>query len=300
MAALTVLQPPPVFSALDDKGGVIVPIWQAWFVAVQAGQTALVNAPVLVTTATAALPSSVNLGALTTGLLKATVAAGVATISSVATIPIANGGTNATSQTNSGIAYFDSTKITSTANATLDGSGNATFAGTLGVTGIVSASNNVNLITNNFFLNGTTTGAVSKALIGVNASNLCSIDANGLGITVSGVLTMTPNTLMTMTAPANQNSQFKAVATASNGFGAQFIASSKTTGGATNTWTTGTGVTGGTNAYEFYNDSISALVMKLYLNGTIALPNLQTSTAGLAAGDIWVDTTGALNILKRV
>lgn len=200
------LQPPPIFSPIQDRASVILPIWQAFFVALQEEADALDSVPVLVTTSTPSLPNSVNLGALTTGMLKATIAAGIATLSSIApaaltktndtnvtltlggtpasallaatsltlgwtgtlsaarggtgvgslaalraallpivltvdvsgTLPIANGGTNATVQMNSGICYFDSSKITSTANATLDGSGNATFGGTMAITGDTS------------------------------------------------------------------------------------------------------------------------------------------------------------------
>jgi hypothetical protein len=62
----------------------------------------------------------------------------------------------ATSQTSAGIAYFDATKITSTANATLDGSGNAVFAGTLGVTSDFKINTNKFVVT-------ASTGAVAIA-----------------------------------------------------------------------------------------------------------------------------------------
>jgi hypothetical protein len=36
------------------------------------------------------------------------------------------------------------------------------------------------------------------------------------------------------------------------------------------------------------------------INGNVSVPTIPTSAAGLAAGQLWVDTTGGLNILKRV
>jgi hypothetical protein len=48
---------------------------------------------------------------------------------------------------------------------------------------------------------------------------------------------------------------------------------------------------------------IPATRLQLYDDGTLLhynIQNLPTAAAGLAAGDIWVDTTGGLNILKIV
>lgn len=209
---------------------------------------------------------------------------------------------------------------------TVDGAtGNTLVAGTLGVTGAVTgASYNTAL---------TVTGATGTMALTAPASqnstlklsspstfassvrfdeastNIWQVGYNITGTTKNfelfntangaSLLTLTANALATLKAPASQNAQFKADCTGANGFGSQFVATSKTTGGATNTWNVGTGVTGGTNAFEFFNDSIGANVLKLYLNGTIALPNLPTSAAGLVSGDIWCDT-GAANVLKRV
>src|SRR5438093_13362661 len=87
------LQPPPVNTPLTDKDGQVDGLWSRFFVASQQTVTldvAPADARYVVTTANPSLTAEVNLGALSAGHLSMTVAAGVAAVSSSATIPAAD------------------------------------------------------------------------------------------------------------------------------------------------------------------------------------------------------------------
>lgn len=90
------LQPPPFEQSIVTSGSSKMPdVWQRFLLRVQEQiKTGLApaDAPFLTVTADASLTSAVNLGLLSTGYLKATVALGVATVASSATIPLTAGG----------------------------------------------------------------------------------------------------------------------------------------------------------------------------------------------------------------
>lgn len=84
------LQPPPVNTPMTDKDGNITPLWSRYQVDAQQAVTldcAPADARYVVTTSNPSLTAEVNLGALSAGYLKQTVAAGVASPSTTATIP---------------------------------------------------------------------------------------------------------------------------------------------------------------------------------------------------------------------
>lgn len=106
---MAAVPPPPFWSSIQDRQGIIPPVWQAFLTQAQrtlAVDVAPADGPYLTTTADADLTGAANLGALTTGLVKVTVAAGVAVPSTVAIVPVANGGTGLATGTSGGILGF--------------------------------------------------------------------------------------------------------------------------------------------------------------------------------------------------
>lgn len=125
------LQDPPIGTPVQDKNGAILSLWAAFFIAIQQASDALDAAHVLVTTSTPTLPGSVNLGALTTGMLKATIAAGVATLSSIA---------------QAALTKTDDTNVTLTLGGTPATSLLAATSLTLGWTGVLSTARGGNSV----------------------------------------------------------------------------------------------------------------------------------------------------------
>ena len=91
--------PPTGVQLFDTQTGLTTVQGQNYFNALNAAINSVTGAPndaaYLTATANAQLTSEVNLGALATGFVKATVAAGTATMSTAAQIPVASGGTGA-------------------------------------------------------------------------------------------------------------------------------------------------------------------------------------------------------------
>src|SRR5207245_8888817 len=86
----TAIQVPPVNTPLTGQNGQIHPLWSRFFVKSQqvvTSDVAPADGPYVTTTANAQLTNEVNLGALSAGYLKQTVAAGVASPSTTSTIP---------------------------------------------------------------------------------------------------------------------------------------------------------------------------------------------------------------------
>jgi|SRR5438128_531586 len=84
------LQPPPVNTPLTDQNGQVNALWSRYYI--DMNQTVVTDcapadARYVVTTANPSLTQEVNLGALSAGYLRQTVAAGVASPSTTATIP---------------------------------------------------------------------------------------------------------------------------------------------------------------------------------------------------------------------
>src|SRR6266853_2016175 len=89
----TEIQVPPVNTPLTGQNGQIHPLWSRFFGKSQqvvTSDVAPADATYLTTTANASLTAEANLGALSAGFLKQTVAAGVASLSTTATIPAAD------------------------------------------------------------------------------------------------------------------------------------------------------------------------------------------------------------------
>jgi len=97
MAFPNLPQPPTSVPVINPVTHAMDVLWQNYFKSLQgiSLNAAPVDAKYYVGTANATLTDDFNLGALSTGFLKITVAAGVATPSSASKIPLANGGTNA-------------------------------------------------------------------------------------------------------------------------------------------------------------------------------------------------------------
>lgn len=77
------LQPPPFHIPMFDNQGRMAEAWRRWFLnatGAVTGDLAPSNAEYLIKTSNTSLPNAQNLGALTTGWLRQTVSAGVATI----------------------------------------------------------------------------------------------------------------------------------------------------------------------------------------------------------------------------
>jgi hypothetical protein len=51
---------------------------------------------------------------------------------------------------------------------------------------------------------------------------------------------------------------------------------------------------------DFQNHASEIIAIETFLKGQAHLFSVPTSPSGLASGDVWVDTTGGLNILKIV
>jgi hypothetical protein len=107
-----------------------------------------------------------------------------------------------------------------------------------------------------------------------NASNqLFEIKNNGAATFSSsvniGTRTASPNRNLNIYAATNDNAIIKLDANDGNGYGAQIDYISKTTGGTTNTWTVGTGVTQGANSFEFFNGT--SAIMALTIGGNVGI-----------------------------
>lgn len=91
--------PPANTPFINPATGRVDPLWENYLLALQnyVGSFNLVDpaAQFWVSTANSTLTNERNIGGLTTGYLKATVAIGIATPSTAARIPLADGGTNA-------------------------------------------------------------------------------------------------------------------------------------------------------------------------------------------------------------
>ena len=132
---------------------------------------------------------------------------------------------------------------------------------------------------------GSTAGSLSlTSLTASGTSTMAAINASG-NISVSKATALldvnaTGNTSSVVYASqivGNGNASFYARATGGNGYGAILNLESKTTGGVLNTWSIGTGITGGTNALEFYD---TAQRLRIDVGGAVTIPGT------LGVGDI--------------
>jgi len=111
-------------------------------------------------------------------------------------------------------------------------------------------------------------------------SGSVSMNPGGLFVSSSnnvGIGTTTPTRNLEIIAGASNNSILKLNATTANGYGAQVEYSSKTTEGVTTTWVVGTGVSTGTNSFEFFNGS--STVMFISSSGNIGIGTLNPIAA---------------------
>ena len=112
----TAVQIPPLTTPLAGRDGRINDLWSRWVVQTQqvvTTATAPADGPYLTTTANATLTNETNLGLLSAGHLKMTVAAGVAAIQSSATIP--------STDLTGALPALDGSALTSLASASLTG-----------------------------------------------------------------------------------------------------------------------------------------------------------------------------------
>jgi len=84
-----------------------------------------------------------------------------------------------------------------------------------------------------------------------------------------GTRTASPNRNLNIYAATNDNAIIKLDGADGNGYGAQIDYKSKTTGGTSNTWTVGTGVTQGANSFEFFNGT--SATMALTIGGNVLI-----------------------------
>jgi hypothetical protein len=103
------LQPAPIDVPQDGPDGLFATVWQRFFISLRAVADLWKQQPFLTFKASTDLTSAQNLGLLTTGYLKGTVAGGVSTISSAASIPVADGGTGAGTFTAHGVMLGEGT-----------------------------------------------------------------------------------------------------------------------------------------------------------------------------------------------
>lgn len=102
---------------------------------------------------------------------------------------------------------------------------------------------------------------------------------------------------LTINGLTNSNASVSLVSTTTNGFGANFLLSSKTTGGVTNQWTVGTGATGGTNDFEFYDGTATRLAVAVggpvKVTGTMTVSAIASSGAA-QSGYLCYNTSGGV------
>lgn len=164
-----------------------------------------------------------------------------------------------------------------------------------------------------FVVNGGALGTPSSGTV-TNLTGTASININGtvgattpntgafttlsstgnITITGTGILSV-PQTGATqainVTANTNSNAVVKLDATASNGYGASIDYRSKTTGGVQNAWAVGTGLTGGTNAFEWYDGT--AQRMRIEVGGGVTITGTLSSTGTIKSGGYTVATLPA-------
>lgn len=184
----------------------------------------------------------------------------------------------------------------------------------------------ITLKTNNKFLKGTNTSAITKSLIGLDSSDLVNIDADGLGSLFGGSvgIGIVPVSKLQLLAASNRGIQLGN--TAGSDTDATSFTDLVTLGVVINLERTVGGFTNSIFSYRGASDENVGLIARKDIAfatgdtpdavrikadgkfgiGTItpssqlAVVGLPTSSAGLAAGDVWEDTTGALNILKII
>lgn len=236
-----------------------------------------------------------------------------------ATVTVAQGGTGLTSGTSGGVLYYSASGTLASSAAlaasaiVLGGGAGAAPATTTTGTGVVTALG-VNVGTAGaFVVNGGALGTPSSGTV-TNLTGTASININGtvgattpntgafttlsstgnITITGTGILSV-PQTGATqainVTANTDSNAVIKLDATASNGYGASIDFRSKTTGGVSNAWAVGTGLTGGTNAFEWYDGT--ATRMSLAIGGGLSITGALSSTGTIKAGGYTVATLPA-------
>jgi hypothetical protein len=144
--------------------------------------------------------------------------------------------------------------------------------GSARVTGAVYADNTIRVgvgiigtSSNNLALSSNTTGGEISFWNNQIANRLMTLTGVGnLGINKSN-----PTRNLEILASTSNNAIIKLDATTANGYGAQIEYWSKTTGGTTNTWVVGTGITQGNNNFEFWNGSTS--IMSATISGNILI-----------------------------
>lgn len=214
----TGLQPPPFWVPIQDRAGVVAPVWQAFLTQTQ--QVITASAPIdgayLTARANPDLTSEVNLGALTTGMLKITVAAGIATPSTVAQAALTR--TNDTNVTLT-LGGTPTTALLAATSLTLG------WSGTLGLArGGTAADLSATGGANQVLKQSTAGGAVT---VGTLASTTLSDTANLARLDAANSFSVTANLFTNSAAMA----QYVTVASTSNGQSASWRIAAKDSGG---------------------------------------------------------------------
>ena len=200
----------------------------------------------------------------------------------------------------------------SIANAT----GNATFAGKIITSSAIGASNSDSLTTT--IQAGNSSGVKSNILLrdswnGSNNNNAYFAVQLGDGSTTSDALRIDYQKSATFAGTVSTPKSLSATNGGSNPSSSTELAQLVTNSSSPRLVLVRTSSTANQKIFEilnnddgitearYVNDAYSAgyTVMKWAKNGRISMPNLPTSSAGLVAGDLWVDTTAG-NVIKRV
>lgn len=146
--------PPSGTPQIDPQTGQMAEVWRRYYLALEnaiSTGNAPTDAKYLVGTSNATLTDEINLGALTTGYLKATVAVGIAAISTAATIPATDlSGTISDARLSSNVPLKDGTNVFTGSNSFPAGASATTVVPSGRVFSIVSTT--------------TTTGTVEEIL----------------------------------------------------------------------------------------------------------------------------------------
>jgi hypothetical protein len=131
---------------------------------------------------------------------------------------------------------------------------------------------------------GLTSGRITYAGVGGLLQDSANLTYNGTTLTLSAAFSSSPAVTVTATGGAS-NAIFRLDSSAGNGYSSSIQYRSATTGGTVNEWAVGTGLTGGTNAFEFYDGT--ATRMSLVIGGGTTI----SSSTGLQP--LTLDTTNA-------
>ena len=167
-------------------------------------------------------------------------------------------GNNTTGYQNTAVGPQAGLSITTGANNTIIGA----YAGTAAMSNNIILADGAGNI--RYQWNGTN-NVFTNPITGTSATFSGRIDI--------GTRTASPNRNLNIYGATNNNAIIKLDGSDGNGYGAQIDFVSKTGGGTSNTWTLGTGVSGGANAFELFNGTSTILTATIAGNVGIGTNN---------------------------